>query len=402
MPRPLRGMQRRPEGEDSALPGSRELAFRKGAKYGRAVIVWRGQQRTGAGRRSLRQDRGQGVGRRRVPPAAPCAPEQGPERAWVRARRLRGGEGGVRGQRTGPGVPAAATTGEPRRAHGQLHPRVGGKNQREDKGPLGQNQDQTLRWEGARARRSRQGAAPAGAWRRRSSGRARKRSKHGPRGGPMLTRPEIKSCCQVEILDEEHVILVAERESHLLTGSAFRTLVHLLDGSRTTEELVKEAVAERVSAPEAYYCLDRMEALGCLRESQDALARPVAVFWDSIAADTASAGERLRQARVAIAGLAGVATGPLAAALAALAVAVAAEGEEADLSVVLVDDYLRPELAEINRARLGDGKPWLLARPLGSILWLGPLLHPGRTGCWECLAQRLRGHRAIESAIQAR
>jgi bacteriocin biosynthesis cyclodehydratase domain-containing protein len=219
----------------------------------------------------------------------------------------------------------------------------------------------------------------------------------------MLTRPELKSCCRVEALDDRHVILLAERDRHLLTGSVFGPLVRMLDGSRSVEELVQAAVERgQASAPEVYYCLDRLEALGCIRERQEALPRQVAAFWDSLAADTARAGERIGCARVALTGLAGIETGPLAAALAALEVAAGAESEAADLSVVLVDDYLQPLLAEINRVRLRDGRPWLLARPVGSILWLGPLLHPGRTGCWECLAQRLRSHRAVESYLQAR
>jgi bacteriocin biosynthesis cyclodehydratase domain-containing protein len=219
----------------------------------------------------------------------------------------------------------------------------------------------------------------------------------------MLGRPELKSCCRVEVLDDQHVVLLAERDRHLLTGAAFGPLVRLLDGSRTVEELVETAVEQgRVSAPEVCYCLDRLEALGCIREGQSALPRPAAAFWDSLAADTAGAAERLGSAKVAIVGVAGIAPGPLAAAMAALGVAVVPASEAADLAVVLVDDYLRPELAEINRGCLRDGRPWLLARPAGTILWLGPLLHPGRTGCWECLAQRLRSNRALESHLQAR
>jgi bacteriocin biosynthesis cyclodehydratase domain-containing protein len=61
----------------------------------------------------------------------------------------------------------------------------------------------------------------------------------------------------------------------------------------------------------------------------------------------------------------------------------------AGLLLVLTDDYLRPELGEINRR----GEPWLLAKVVGYRVWLGPLFVPGRTACWECLAWWLRPHR---------
>ncbi len=36
---------------------------------------------------------------------------------------------------------------------------------------------------------------------------------------------------------------------------------------------------------------------------------------------------------------------------------------------------------------------------MGSILWLGPIFHPGKTGCWECLAHRLNGNREVEASV---
>ena len=67
---------------------------------------------------------------------------------------------------------------------------------------------------------------------------------------------------------------------------------------------------------------------------------------------------------------------------------------------VMADDYLQPELEEINRQALKTGTPWFLCKPNGLIVWLGPVFSPGRTGCWECLAQRLRSHREVEGFVQ--
>ena len=43
-----------------------------------------------------------------------------------------------------------------------------------------------------------------------------------------------------------------------------------------------------------------------------------------------------------------------------------------------------------------------MVKPVGIETWNGPALVPGRTGCWECLAQRLRGHRRLERYIAER
>jgi thiazole/oxazole-forming peptide maturase SagD family component len=67
---------------------------------------------------------------------------------------------------------------------------------------------------------------------------------------------------------------------------------------------------------------------------------------------------------------------------------------------VLTDDYLREDLGEINRRALAEGRPWLLVKPVGLELWIGPIFVPGATGCWACLAHRLKGHRKAEAYVQ--
>ena len=66
--------------------------------------------------------------------------------------------------------------------------------------------------------------------------------------------------------------------------------------------------------------------------------------------------------------------------------------------VVLADDYLRPELEEINRRRLEIGRPWLLARPRGLSVLIGPLFDG--PGCWSCLENRLRANRPLEQYLE--
>jgi ribosomal protein S12 methylthiotransferase accessory factor len=53
---------------------------------------------------------------------------------------------------------------------------------------------------------------------------------------------------------------------------------------------------------------------------------------------------------------------------------------------------LRPELGVWNAEALRDSRPWLLVKPLGRQVWIGPLFHPGKTGCWQCLAERMRAN----------
>ncbi|WP_344446258.1 TOMM precursor leader peptide-binding protein, partial [Kitasatospora nipponensis] len=70
------------------------------------------------------------------------------------------------------------------------------------------------------------------------------------------------------------------------------------------------------------------------------------------------------------------------------------------LDLVLCADYLDPRLRELDAAHRADRRPWLLAKPYGTTLWVGPVFQPGTTACWNCLAHRLRSHRCAESPVR--
>lgn len=63
-------------------------------------------------------------------------------------------------------------------------------------------------------------------------------------------------------------------------------------------------------------------------------------------------------------------------------------------SIVLVADYLDPELENVNREALDAERPWMLACPRGPVVWIGPVFVPRRGPCWACMAARLRAVRA--------
>ena len=63
-------------------------------------------------------------------------------------------------------------------------------------------------------------------------------------------------------------------------------------------------------------------------------------------------------------------------------------------SLVVTADYLDPQLERVNAEALAAGRPWMLVRPRGSVVWVGPVFVPGRGPCWACMAARLRAVRA--------
>jgi ribosomal protein S12 methylthiotransferase accessory factor len=214
----------------------------------------------------------------------------------------------------------------------------------------------------------------------------------------MLRVPRFRPSCHVEIVPPEGVYLVSEAGAVLLRGERNCRVAALIDGVNTADDIV-DALAGAWEPAEVYYVLLQLETKGYVVEGEAAPPIDRAAFFDALGVDAATAERRLRDATVALSSLGSVTTAALARALQALGLTVGAPG---DVTIVLVDDYLQPALDDFNVAALRTGRPWLLAKPVGTVLWIGPMFQPGATGCWRCLAHRLERNREVETYVQRR
>uniref|UniRef100_UPI0015EEDAB3 TOMM precursor leader peptide-binding protein n=1 Tax=Streptomyces albidus (ex Kaewkla and Franco 2022) TaxID=722709 RepID=UPI0015EEDAB3 len=123
-------------------------------------------------------------------------------------------------------------------------------------------------------------------------------------------------------------------------------------------------------------------------------------YWDLAGLDGARAREVLAKACVSVEELAGVDGSSVTEAYRDSGITVVAKGFDAPLTVVLCDDYLSPELREVDAVHRAQGQPWLLAKLSGTDPWVGPVFRPDSGPCWNCLAARLRGHRHSEWPVQ--
>ena len=212
-----------------------------------------------------------------------------------------------------------------------------------------------------------------------------------------MERPRLKAHFGAEIVDGDRVFLVADDQHYLLKGRGAVAVLPHLDGRKTVGEIV-QALHGELSIPQTLTALRRYEAAGHLAEGRPGLDERALAFWDAQGIDpyaVIEAGAR----GVRLTALGGADPAPVTEALRSSGIRV---GEDGALQVVLVADYLDPELESVNRERLADGRPWLLARPVGVTAWLGPLLLPGQSGCWSCMAQRIFENRQVERYLSGK
>ncbi|MBN3921908.1 TOMM precursor leader peptide-binding protein [Nostoc sp. NMS4] len=231
----------------------------------------------------------------------------------------------------------------------------------------------------------------------------------------MQLKIQFNPCYSVQTIEADNIFFLSEREKIWLNDHLSHTLATLIDGDRNIDEIIDTIQQSLLQDPKslesattffqevlsvslkAQYALLKMQQKGYLVQEDKSLPSHLEIFCHHLNISPTVAHQRLRSTKVAVKANGSLSTQDLIAVLESLEIQVADEG---NLTVVLTDDYLNLELDKFNQQALKSQSPWMLVKPLGTIIWIGPLFDPPKTGCWNCLAQRLRDNRPIEGFIQ--
>ncbi|MEU5404262.1 TOMM precursor leader peptide-binding protein [Streptomyces sp. NPDC005963] len=236
------------------------------------------------------------------------------------------------------------------------------------------------------------------------------RSQESTRG----RRVGFRSHLRAEVIAGDAAYLLSDRGVTALQGGQIETLVPLLDGTRDLPSVLREA-ARTIPAEQAGRLIGRLAQAGLVGYSAaapDVHTDPVRgharAYWELAGLDGTDALARLAAATVEVLTVGNVDADGVREACEAAGLTVASGAdpdggltiEAPQLSLVVCDDYLNPELREIDARHQVTGRPWLLTRPGASTTWLGPVFQPGVGACWSCLAHRLDGHRLCEAPVR--
>ncbi|MGW2216949.1 TOMM precursor leader peptide-binding protein [Nonomuraea sp. NPDC001684] len=217
-----------------------------------------------------------------------------------------------------------------------------------------------------------------------------------------MDRPRLKAHFTPQVIDGSKVFLLAEGQHYLVQSAGAGKLLPYLDGRRTVAEIAS-ALSDEVPLPQTLIAIRKFAAFGHLANGRPDWPDSALAFWDAQGIDPVHAHDALSRAEFTVVACAGADAAPLLPVLREHGLRMrTASVEEASaepggtMSIVVAGDYLDPALARLNAAHLAAGHPWVLVKPGGITLWVGPVLQPGRTGCWACLAQRLAGNRQVE------
>lgn len=186
----------------------------------------------------------------------------------------------------------------------------------------------------------------------------------------MPSFPRLKDDLSAAVIGPTLVVLLSDVESWNLEGPVYPRLVPLLDGSRSVADLV-EVLRGSVSVAEALAALAILGRAGHLTHRR---RRGTPARADGTAIDSA----------VRVLGRLGLRPHP-----------------DGDLTVVPTDEYLRREIAAFAVEAARADRAWLPLKSIGSVIWVGPLVHPPATPCWKCVLARIRANREAHTWLES-
>ncbi|MCR3751565.1 TOMM precursor leader peptide-binding protein [Lentzea californiensis] len=206
-----------------------------------------------------------------------------------------------------------------------------------------------------------------------------------------------------QIVHGEAVYLIGESGVTAIQGSHVEALAPLLDGTRDLTALLRDVPAG-LTADRVERMLTRLAAAGLIgrRGTEDGSATTEAslAYWDAAGLDPADAVAATTTSLVSVVAIGDIDRDALAETLHRNGLTVTSGS--GDLTVVACADYLEPELRAIDEAHRASGTPWLLVKPVGAQVTVGPFFTPGDGPCWRCLATRLSANRTAEAHVRAR
>jgi len=212
--------------------------------------------------------------------------------------------------------------------------------------------------------------------------------------------PQFAPNFTVYVLPPDAVCLYSEDRKFFLHGELYCALASAIgEGGRSFRDLARR-LEHNFPSDKIHEALKRLVDRRYVVPASPSSNGSVAAYWASLGMSPDTAQKNLQKCRVRIQSIDVEGAAELEIALRGLGVRVVKRSPE--LTVTLVSDYLDRRLAELNRQHLSDRTPWLLAQPSGIFPLVGPVLRPGKSACWACLADRMRRNREIKGMLDRR
>lgn len=199
----------------------------------------------------------------------------------------------------------------------------------------------------------------------------------------------------VETVEPDEVFLLSEEEKKILRGPLYFSIADALQEGPLSEDDLVEKLSGSIPLAEVYYALYQLRDKGYIADE---------VEEEGLAAFCHYLNVPYRQAKEALAGICyqihSLSKQPID--LSSLPCQEVSSSSRANLTLLVVDDYLDERIGPLVNRFLDEGGACLLFKPSGKYAWLGPVLTPENRVCFSCLKFWMDWNHLEESFIKDR
>lgn len=181
----------------------------------------------------------------------------------------------------------------------------------------------------------------------------------------------------------QRVLLVSRNNYAVLEGKLGADLVPLLQKALSVSNIIS-SLKDKHPAAELHFTLLRLEEDGLIIDAEK--ASPDIPLWQSLGYNEQTVLKVLTPRRLSIVSVDLAIGDSLTQQLEGAKVQISAHSTH---RLVLTSDYLHKDLRLINTEAFQSKQSFLLAKPIGPELWIGPVIAPYSTGCIACLQHRI-------------
>jgi ribosomal protein S12 methylthiotransferase accessory factor len=211
--------------------------------------------------------------------------------------------------------------------------------------------------------------------------------------------PQFAPNYSVYVLPPDAVCFYSEDRKFFLHGELFCIVADAIAAGKSFGQIVRE-LTKKFPGDVIDQAIKRLIDRRYIVPKRQTAVDAAAGYWATLGIPLEMAANNLRKCKVRVQSVDAKGAKQLGAALRKLGVRVV--DRSADLTVVLVNDYLEGQLESLNRQHLSDRTPWLLVQPSGVFPLVGPVFSPGQGPCWTCLAERMKRNREVRAMLDRR
>jgi bacteriocin biosynthesis cyclodehydratase domain-containing protein len=183
-------------------------------------------------------------------------------------------------------------------------------------------------------------------------------------------------------LSGNRLLCIAENETRVLDRAVYYDVLDQIPAQCDADQIVAN-LSQRYDELEIQAALAELETLGLVVRDAPAFSQARQAYWEL---------QPVTGTAVSVAHLVPGGARTIREALVSHGMRIT---DNAPLLIVVTDDYLRPEVAQL-AAHEGA---WLLAKPTGHVIWLGPFFGAPGQVCWRCMATAIAANRWQQASL---